>query len=411
MPRLDAEPRPGFGRLWTACVVSRFGDGLRSAALPLLAARLSDDPGDVAWVAAAGFLPWLLLALPAGVLVDRTDRGRLLWSTDAARAVVMGAFSIAALTGQATIPLLAGLAFMLTACQTLSETAFQSMLPAVVPPADLPRANSRLSAGEVVTERLAGPSLGGLLLARLPAAPFVVDAVSFAASAVMLSPFDGGRRRPTEPPATKAGLLGPIVDGLLWLRGDRVLLLACCYFTIWNLVLAGTTAVTVLWARETLGLSEAQYGLLFVAPAVGGLAGALAAPGLTGRLGAHRVLVVSMLGLVACFGGLGLAPHALVAGAFLALDGVMGGLWNVVGASLRQALVPEGLMGRVTSAFRFFGRGVRPVGAVLGGVMATAYGLRAPFLAAAVLLAIPALLALPLLATPVPQPEPAGSTI
>ncbi|MCA1844695.1 MAG: MFS transporter, partial [Actinobacteria bacterium] len=159
----------GFRRLWAAFVVSRFGDGLRGVALPLLAARLSDDPGVVAWVTAAGLLPWLLLSLPAGVVVDRADRGRLLWGTDAVRAVVMGAFTVAVLAGWATIPLLAALAFVLTACQTLSETAFQSIVPSVVPPVQLPRANSRLGAGEIVTERFAGPPLGGILQSRLPA--------------------------------------------------------------------------------------------------------------------------------------------------------------------------------------------------------------------------------------------------
>ncbi|MGH9035033.1 MAG: MFS transporter [Acidimicrobiia bacterium] len=393
----------------TGAFVSHFGDGLRGVALPLLAARLSPDPHVLALVTAAGFLPWVLFALPAGVLVDRVDRVRLLWAVDAFRAVLVGAFALAVLGGVASIPLLAVLAFGLATGQTLFETASQSLVPSLVGPGDLTRANSRLAAGELVAGHFTGPALGAVLLTRAAAAPFVIDAVSFGASAVILSSLPA---RVPSPPATGGqgtqarGAAGKLRQGLAWLRTDRVLLFVCVYFTAWNFALAGTTAVLVLWARGPLGLSEAQFGLLFLAPAVGGLVGTLAAPRLRERMGDGPGLVASMVGLALAFAGLGVAWHPVVAAVFLALDGAMAGVWNVLAVGLRQSRVPDQLLGRVTSSYRFFGRGIRPVGALAGGLVAGAFGLRAPFLLAAAGLLGATLLALPALRSLAPA-EPA----
>jgi hypothetical protein len=133
-----------FWRLWSAATISGAGDGVRVVALPLLAAGLTRDPRAVSLVAVAAGLPWLLSALPAGALVDRWDRKRVLWSVDFARAAVMAGLVVGVALGHASIPLLLVVAFLLGSAQTLFDSAAQAALPVVVPRPDLERANGRL---------------------------------------------------------------------------------------------------------------------------------------------------------------------------------------------------------------------------------------------------------------------------
>jgi MFS family permease len=146
--------------LWAASTVSSLGDGMYLAALPLLAATLTRDPLAVSVVTFAGWLPWLLFALPAGALVDRLDRRRVMWTVDAARALVVGVLTVAVLAGWASIPLLAVAGFLVGAGQTLFENAAQAMVVAVVgrDPRRLERANGQLVASLTVGQQLVGPA-------------------------------------------------------------------------------------------------------------------------------------------------------------------------------------------------------------------------------------------------------------
>lgn len=140
-PAAEEKPAParvpawsgGFGRLWSAAVISRFGDSLRTAALPLLAASLTDDPLLIASVTACGYVPWLLFGLLGGAVADRVDQRRAMWAVDLARGVLMAGFALAVAQGHGTIALLLALAFLLTTLQTLFDNAATALLPAVVP--------------------------------------------------------------------------------------------------------------------------------------------------------------------------------------------------------------------------------------------------------------------------------------
>jgi MFS family permease len=383
-----------FWRLWTASSISAVGDGVRAAALPLLAAGLTRDPQTVALVGVAGGLPWLLLALPAGALVDRWDRKRTMWTVDFARAAVMGLLAAAVLTGSETIPLLLAVAFLLGSGWTLFDSAAQAALPVVVPAEGLERANGRLSAGLIVGGAFAGAPLGGFLFALMAAVPFGFDAASFLVAALLALRLraDLAVRSSGEAPAR---LRAQIAEGLRFLWGHRELRAICILLTVWNLVENGVFAILVLWALEVLRVPEGFYGVLLAGLAVGGVAGSLVADRLGRALGTGRGFAIALWGSVATYAGLGFTSDGAVAFALLAVLGASAMLWNVLSAAFRQAVVPNRLMGRVNSVYRGATWGVIPVGAALGGFTADHLGLRAPFLLAAALLVVATALALP----------------
>jgi MFS family permease len=387
-----------FWRLWTASSVSAIGDGVRAAALPLLAAGLTRDPQTVALVGVAAGLPWLLLALPAGAMVDRWDRKRTMWTVDFGRAAVMGLLAVAVASGHVTIPLLLAVAFVLGSAETLFDSAPQASLPVVVPAAGLERANSRLYAGMVVGGAFAGPPLGGLLFAAAAAAPFGVDGASFLVAALL------ALRLRTNLAVPRSGL-GPtrlgarIVEGLRWLWWHRELRAMCILVTVWNLVENGVFAILVLWALEVLRLPTAFYGVLLAGLAAGGVVGSLLADRLGRALGIGWAIAACVGGSVAAYAGLGLTGQSGVAFVLLALIGATAMVWNVLSVSFRQAIVPSRLQGRVNSVYRGASWGVIPVGAALGGFTADHLGLRAPFLLGAAVLTVAGAVSLPHLRT------------
>jgi MFS family permease len=399
--RLGAE----FGKLWAAVAVSNLGDGVYVTALPLLAASLTRDPLLVSLVTFAEWLPWLLFGLVSGALLDRWDRRRVIWRVDAARFVVVGGLAVAVLLGWASIPLLAAAGFLLGTGQTLVDTGAQSILPAIVSrdPHRLERANGRLMGTQIVADRFAGPPAGGFLFSVAAWSPFAVDAASFAVSSAMVAAIRGWFGG--HPPQPSAGATGPvrptglfrdIGEGLRWLRGHRLLRTTAVLVAVVNLLTSAADAVLVLFAQDELGLGSVGFGLLLTGTAVGGVLGSLVAARVSRRLGIGTVMAGSLLLIGLAQFGFGLTSDRWAAASLFGVSGLAIVLFNVVGGSLRQALAPDRLLGRVIGSFRLFSYGAVPLGALLGGVLARAFGLRAPFLVAGIVIPAVTLLSLPL---------------
>jgi MFS family permease len=373
------------------------------AALPLLAATLTRDPLAVSVVTVASWLPWPLFALPAGAMVDRLDRRRVMWTVDATRALVVAALAAAVLAGWASIPLLAVAGFLVGAGQTLVENAAQAMVVAVVgrDPRRLERANGRLVASLTVGQQLAGPPLGSAAFAVAAWLPFLADAVSFGASAALVATIPGQFHPDAtpEPDPSRRGLRGEITEGLRFLFGHRLLRAGVLLVSASNLAFMAGEAILVLFATEELGLDGRGYGLLLAAVALGGLPGSLLAHRIAERVPPGPLIVGGVLAGAVAMAGFGLATDPWLAGAAYAATGFVWGVWNVTLLSLRQAIVPDRLMGRVVGAIRLIGFGSIPVGALLGGVVARELGLRAPFLGGAAVLAVAALAAAPVVTT------------
>jgi len=392
-----------FGKLWLAQAVSNLGDGVYVTALPLLAATLTRDPLPVSAVVFAEWLPWLLFGLVAGALLDRWDRRRVMWVVDAGRFAVVGAFAVAVLLGWASIPLLMLTGFLLGTGQTLVDTASQALIPTLVSRdrQRLERANGRLQGTHVLSDHLAGPPTGGVLFSAAAWLPFGVDAVSFAAGSALVASIPGRRAAPDRSGGDagssvgrQASLRADIAEGLRWLVRHRVLRAMAVLAAGVNLLSVAHGAILVLFAQERLGLGSVGFGLLLTAAAVGGLAGSVIASWLSRHAGLVRVMVGGFVvgGLARV--GIGLTHSPWVAGGLLAVSGVFPVIYNVVFGSLRQQLIPDRLLGRVNSAYSLCTYGSVPLGALLGGVLASRLGLAAPFLVAGMLIPAMGLLAL-----------------
>ena len=173
-------------------------------AAPLLAATLTRDPLQIAGLAFAGRLPWLLFALPGGVLVDRLDRRRLMAAVDLFRSAAVGSLGLVVLLDFASLPLLYGIFFLVGTAETLFDTGSVAVVPAVVAKEDLQKANGRLYADQILANNMAGPPLGGLLFASAAALPFLLDAGTFSAAAALVLTLRGRFRAwPAEGPSSR----------------------------------------------------------------------------------------------------------------------------------------------------------------------------------------------------------------
>ncbi|UXY26870.1 MFS transporter [Streptomyces sp. HUAS TT20] len=403
--------RGGFGRLWTAAVVSRFGDALRTSALPLLAVRITDAPLIIASVTACGYVPWLLFGLLGGAVADRVDQRRAMWAVDTVRGVLVGGFALAVGLGQASVPLLIALAFTLTTLQTLFDNASTALLPSLVDREALGGANARLMTGQQFAGGLLAGPFVPLLLTAGACVPFVADAGTYLVAAALVASL---RIRPPgrEPRPAGSTLRAEIAAGLRELWRDRVLRAICLATLLCNIGMGALIATLVLHVTRWLPGGDGAYAAAMTAYAAGSLVGGLVAQRVACRTGRARALLVAGAVQTASLLLIGSVRHlaALLAG--ILLLGMMGMVWNVNQVTLMQQRSPTSMLGRVSSAFRTASTSGAPVGALLGGAVAGAYGLNAPALLAAVLFALAVTLLIPARKPDVPvvAPEDGATT-
>ncbi|MEV4972974.1 MFS transporter [Streptomyces scopuliridis] len=374
--------RGGFGRLWSAAVVSRFGDALRTAALPLLAASLTDDPLLIASVTACGYLPWLLFGLLGGALADRVDQRRAMWSVDLVRGALMAAFAAAVALGQASIALLLALAFTLTTLQTLFDNAATALLPSLVPRQALGSANARLMTGQQIAGGfLAAPLVPALLLVGV-AMPHVANALTYGVAALLIASL---RAEPPERAPRKTGstLRGEIAEGIRALWRDRTLRGLCLATTLVNIGMGAVIATLVLHVTGWLDAGNSGYAVTLTAYGVGSVVGGLLAKRLAERTGRIRAVLLAGAVQTGCLVALGTVRETWAAIVCLGVFGVMGMVWNVNQATLTQERSPAEMLGRISAAFRTLAVAGAPFGALLGGVAAAGWGLNTPALLAA----------------------------
>jgi Na+/melibiose symporter-like transporter len=371
--------RREFQLLWAATGLSNLGDGLRIVALPLLATSVTTDPRLIAGVTIAERLPWLIFILPGGAWADRVDRRVLRMRLDFARAVVMAGLVVVILADRASIGVIYLVAALLSSGEAIVDSSSMALVPATVDDNDLERAGGRLTSTELVTNDLIGPPLGGLLFGLAVAVPFGLDAVSFAAAALMMSMMSGSYATNSAVSASartqRTAIRGDIAAGFRWLWHDRLLRRLAIISTALGTASFIGNAVFVLFARETLGLSAFGYGLLLVPGAFGGIAGSMLAPRM--RRFPLRVALagaVLMSGVATWVMSLVSSPILAALLAAVSLGSVM--VWNVLTVALRQRVIPDEWLGRVGASYRFLVFLGMPFGALIGGLLANALSIR-----------------------------------
>jgi MFS family permease len=406
-----------FVRLWFGQTVSQLGSQVSLVAIPLLAVlSLHATPLEMGILTAAETVPFVLVALPAGVLVDRVDRRVLMIVCDVGRVVSLLAIPALWVSGMLTLPLLAVIAFV-TGCLSVGfDVAAATYLPEIVPAESLVVANQRL---ELATSgaQVVGPGLGGLLFNFVGGAlAVVVDALSYAASAISLARIrvrrhpDGADVKPDV--RDRAALRWQLVDGPRIVLGDRVLRDLALSTAAFNLASSMILATFALFATRDLGISAAGFGLIFAIGNVGFVLGAMASVKMASR-GLGHALTVSAIGstiatLIIPFAGGPLAPLILLSGRFA--GALANPIFNVSLVTLIQARTDRRSLGRVTGTFRLVDWSLVPVGALLGGALAEVIGIRSTLFVASAIALVQVLLMLNSPARRIRQVQPTAAS-
>jgi MFS family permease len=376
LPRLS-----GWRRMWLAAIASSLGDGMvESAALPLLAAALTRNPVLISAVFFASRLPWLVLGLVSGAVVDRGDRRRIMVRADVARMVILGVLGLLVLAGAATLPMIFAAAFLSGVAQTFFDNASMAAIQALVPAEELERVNGQMFGAEMIMLQFIGPVAGSVLYGRAAWSPFLLDAVSFAISAALIFTLAASLGSRQQPPAAGRSIRAEVSVGLHWLWHHPVVRTLAVLVAILAFVAQAILAILVLFALRVLHLSTDGYGLLLGAAGVGSLAGNIIAPRISSRVGARRCLMASIVVSGGAYLGIYPTDAPVLVGVLLAANGFSIAVWNVVTVSLRQMIVPPHLTGRVNSVYRMLAWGGLSLGSLAGGFIGRAAGLRAPFL-------------------------------
>ncbi|MFE4450669.1 MFS transporter [Streptomyces sp. NPDC056796] len=380
-----------FRRFWAGQSISEFGDRITELALPLTAVTaLSASANQVAWLTALIWTP-NLLAILLGAWVDRrVHKRRLMVLADLTRGGVLLSLPVAYLLDAVSLGQLYAVAVLTGTAAVLFNTAYQPFFVHLVPRSSYVEANSRLSASRSVSH-VVGPAVGGGLVQALTAPlAVVVDALSYVASAFLIGRIPLGESAAGVDDAASPSLLRRAREGMVFVWGHPVLRAALrCAVTVNFFTFVAGSGLLVLFASRSLGLSAGVIGLALGIGSTGALLGAVLAPRISRRIGVGRSIVVGAvmfpapLALAACAGGpLWARAGVLATAEFLSGVGVM--LFDVNLNSLQTSVIPDGMRSRVAGAFSSVNYGVRPLGAVVGGLLATAFGLRATLLVGAV---------------------------
>jgi MFS family permease len=378
-----------FLKLWAGQTISLFGSQFSLLAVPLAAAiALEATPAQMGILAAASQAPYLLLGLVAGVWVDRRPRRPIMVAAELGRALVIGSIPLAWLLGALTVEYLYVVTFVVGILAVFFDVAYQSFLPSLVDPERLIEGNSKLELSRSAAQ-ITGPGLAGAVV-QLVTAPVAIlaDAFSFLASALFLG-LIRTRESPPTPPTRSRGLWGEIREGLGLVLGHPLLRAIAASNGISNLFDAVQLAVFILFVTRELGVSPGVLGLILATGNVGLLAGALLAESCTRRLGLGSTLLgaislisVSRFLIPLAAGSTALAVPMLVGAQLLIGLGRM--LFNINHLSLRQAITPHRLQGRVNASMRVIAWGMFPVGALVGGALGEMLGLEATLLIGAI---------------------------
>lgn len=372
--------RPAFRNFWLGQTISVFGDQITLLAIPVVAALVLDaQPADMGLLTAVGLLPHLLFSLPAGVWLDRQARRRqLMIISDIARALAIATIPLAFLFNALSLPQLFIVTFIVGTLAVVFDISWNTLFVAVTPREDFVSANSLLN-GSRSLAYVGGPSVGGLLIQFL-GAPLAVlaDAFSYIFSALFLR-----RVEATEPPieSTSHSIRAQLATGVRFIARDQIMRPALLSVATCNLFNFAFAALFILYVTTHLLIEPGLLGLALGSGAVGGLLGAVVAGRIGRRIGIGPAYALglflfpaSLIAIPLVTGSNPVVLAMLVATEFFAGFGVM--VLDINAGTLIQARTPDAIRGRATGAWRFINYGVRPIGALMGGVLGAAIGVR-----------------------------------
>lgn len=376
-----------FTKLWWSQGLSNLGDGLVMAAVPLLAATMTRDPLLVGGMTVAQFLPWLIFTLPAGALTDRIDRRLILVAGNLIRMVGFGLLVLMLAADLRSIVVLYIAVFLAGTAETLVDNAALTVPPRLVQRSGLERANGRLFATQSAINNFIGPPVGAALFAMSAVMVFSSTAGLFALAAlasIMLPRMMPTAGDSSDEKHTPDKVVRSIREGWSYFWNHRMLRRVAFISGSINLFSAATGGLLVLLATGPLGVPESWYGFFIAVPAVGAILGSLIAARVVPAIGGGPVTWLAALVPAASYVVLGLSGSVVLSAIFMFLAAVATALNQIVVSTLRQAVVPNELLGRVTAGYRLIVLGAVPIGALLGGGLGRWLGLETTFVVCSV---------------------------
>jgi MFS family permease len=374
-PRLGAPFRWLLASSW----VSNLGDGIGLAAGPLLVASKTHDPFVVALAVVLQRVPWVLFGLLAGVAADRFDRRTIVLVVHTARALILTAIAATIAADRVDIVVVLVAMFLLGTAETFADTTTSTLLPMVVDKADLGIGNARIMAGFVTVNQLAGPPIGAAMFATARITPFLAEAVLMLVSAVLAARVvlpSHGRRRDD---SAGTRIRREIAEGWRWLWGNPAVRTLAITIVTFNVTFGAAWSVLVLYAIERLHAGEVGFGLLTTATALGGVAATGLYGWLSARVSLGNLMRAGLIIETVTHLALALTTRTPVALVIMFVFGAHAFVWSTTSTSIRQRAVPSELQGRVSSVYLIGVQGGLVAGGAIGGVVAGAFGVTAPF--------------------------------
>ncbi|WP_066370755.1 MFS transporter [Herbidospora mongoliensis] len=372
---LPARLGRGFRWLLASSWLTNLGDGIAAAAGPLLVASLTSDPLLISLSALVSWAPPLLFGLYAGVLSDRHDRRLIVLVANAVRALILVALVALMATGTVTVATALALLALRAVAEVFADNATAALTPMMVGRDDLVIANARLGTGFITLNQLAGPPVGAALFGLGLAWPFAGQLLLVAAAIVLVT-------RITLPPRTeipRQHAMRELVEGFGWtLRHAAVRTLALTIL-IFNFTFGAAWSVLVLYTQEQLGLGALGFGLMTTIGGIGGLIGTGLYGAITRRVSLGALMRIGLVIETLTHLGLALTHSPWVAGGVFLVFGAHAFIWGTTSITVRQRAVPAELQGRVGSVNTVCVYAGLVVGSLIGGVLATHFGVAAPF--------------------------------
>jgi MFS family permease len=371
---------PAFNRLWASSIVSNLSDGILIAAAPLLAISLTDSTVLISAIGAMVMLPWLLFAIPIGVLVDRVDRRFIMAGANATRSAVVGVLALLISIDQVSIYWLLAASFVVGVCEVAADTTAQSLIPQILEEKNFEKGNSRLQISETVIQGFVGAPLSGFIYAIAIALPFFINSLGLAVASLLalsipIKYLQDVRTDNVEKEKTK--FVADMKFGIKYLFNEKVLRRLVVTTALIGVCYSMGTATMVLFIIKELELPKQLFGVILTIQGIGAITGAFMAPRLSKKFGRSRVMTFGITSSSVVLLLQGFCPNIYIFVALATFGGFAVSQWNILLMATYQTVIPNELYGRIHGTRRTLVWGMMPIGSLMGGVLAH-YSLRLP---------------------------------
>jgi len=382
--------------MWGASLAANVADGVMMAAAPLLAVTLTKNPVLISAMSGIVMLPWLLFAIPIGVLVDRIDRRHLLAGAHAIRFLVASLIVLAVTTHTITIWWLLLAAFIIGICEVAADTTAQSLIPQILTEDQFERGNSRLQISETVIQGFVGTPLSGFLYAAAVFLPFAANGVGYFVAAILATLIPVKflqEQRAERVEKSTTSFVDEMKFGMAYLVAHKQILRLVLTTAAIGFFFSMASSTSVLFILHQLHLKPTYFGALLTIEGIGAIVGGFMAPKLSKRFGRSRTMAFGIMTSAVLMLVIGFSPNIYFFAIVTTLELFAVTQWNVLLMAVYQSTIPSELYGRIHGTRRTLVWGLMPFGSLLGGVVAKG-GLRLPFYLGGTLCTIIALFSL-----------------